>query len=429
MKIEKFKSEALGDEIIRATHPSGLKVYICEKPEYKTVNALFGTHYGSIDTRFKTDGSKEFTEIPEGTAHFLEHKLFESEDGGVFQKYAKTGAQANAYTSFDRTCYLFVSTARHMENLNILLDFVRHPYLTPENVEKEKGIIGQEIKMYDDVPSWRLLFNLLTCLYHNHPVRIDIAGTVESIAEIDCDMLYNCYNTFYNLSNMFICVAGDIKADEVLAAVEKMAEGAEGVNVTRGEYNEPDSVVKTYVEQSLPVSMPMFSIGFKESHDTPLVSQREIVLTNILLSVIAGHSSDFFNRMLSEGKINDSFEYEYFCGYGYYSIIFSGESHCPQYVYDELKKEIEKFKQSGISKDEFERVVKKYYGSVIADTYNDIENIAGRLVETAMNDYEPFSDLDIFANITVDEANELLKNKFDFDRCAMSVINPVEEVE
>ena len=195
MHKEIFTDQKLGESYIKAVHPSGLTVYICEKPAYASAYALFGTKYGSIDTRFRVKGG-DWVDVPEGIAHFLEHKLFESEEGDAFTRYAETGAYANAFTSFDRTCYLFSCSGRFADSFAILLDFVQSPYFTKETVDKEQGIIGQEIRMYDDDPDWRVLFNLLTAMYKNHPVRIDIAGTVDSIAQIDDKLLYTCYNTF-----------------------------------------------------------------------------------------------------------------------------------------------------------------------------------------------------------------------------------------
>lgn len=422
MDCEKIVLKELNETVTIATHKSGLKIYICEKPEYRTVNALFGTNYGSIDTQYTKAGKT--VNIPEGTAHFLEHKLFESEDGGVFQRYAKTGAMANAYTSFDRTCYLFVSTSDYKENLKILLDFVQNPYLTDENVEKEKGIIAQEIKMYDDVASWRVFFNLLTALYQKHPVRIDIAGTVESINQIDCETLKECYASYYNLSNMFIAIAGNVKTDEVLAIADEMLKDSNPQELKRSTYDEPDEINQAYIEQRLSVANPIFAIGFKESHDTARVSNREIVITEILLTMIAGGTSPLFNKLLKEGVINDEFSSEYFTGYGYSSIIFSGESTDPQRVYDELKKEITRLKSEGMDKAEFEQTLKKIYGRVITSTYDDVEAIASQLVESAVRESKPFEELEIYRTISYDECMQFLNKKFDFTKAAMSVILP-----
>ena len=217
MNINEIKSDILNEKYYKINHPSGLTVYVLPKENYSSAYAVFGTKYGSIDTRFKRSDSDKWTEVPEGIAHFLEHKLFESEDLDAFERYAKTGASANAYTSFDKTCYLFQCSSNFKENLKILLDFVQNPYFTPQTVQKEQGIIGQEITMYYDVPGWMSTFNLLRCLYKNHPVRIDIAGTVDSIAQITDKLLYDCYNTFYNLHNMALVVVGNVTKDDVLS--------------------------------------------------------------------------------------------------------------------------------------------------------------------------------------------------------------------
>lgn len=195
---------------------------------FSSVEALFGTKYGSINTMFKTSDDAEYTTVPEGIAHFLEHKLFENEDCDVFELYAKTGASANAFTSFDKTCYIFSSSHNYQDSLRILLDFVQKPYFTKENVDKEQGIIGQEIKMTNDNPDWRLFFNLLRGMYHNHPVKIDIAGTVESIAEIDADLLYKCYNTFYNLNNMVLSIGRKYKCRRGPCYMRRMLEAMRG---------------------------------------------------------------------------------------------------------------------------------------------------------------------------------------------------------
>ena len=191
MNIAEIKSELTGDSYYKIKHQSGLDIYVYPKEGYKSSYAIFGTKYGSINTCFSVDGKEKIT-VPDGIAHYLEHKLFESEEG----------ANANAYTSFEKTCYLFSCTDKLEQSLEILLDFVQSPYFTAQTVAKEQGIIGQEIKMYDDDPNWRVMLNMLEGMYKNHPVRIDIAGTVESIAQITAEKLYEVYNVIYNLKNM-----------------------------------------------------------------------------------------------------------------------------------------------------------------------------------------------------------------------------------
>ena len=204
MSSQIIQDKHLGEQYIRVEHPSGLTMLLYPMPGFSTTYAMFSTQYGSVDTCFQAKEGGEQIRVPEGIAHYLEHKMFESEDGDAFDRYAKTGAAANAFTSFDKTCYLFTCSGKFQESLEILLDCVTHPYFTKETVEKEQGIIGQEIRMYEDDPSWRVTFNLLDSLYHNNSVKVDIAGTIESIARIDADLLYRCYNTFYNLHNMVL---------------------------------------------------------------------------------------------------------------------------------------------------------------------------------------------------------------------------------
>ena len=305
------------------THKSGLKVYVCEKNNYSSSYAIFGTRYGSIDTKFKVSDS-DFIEVPEGIAHYLEHKLFESEEQDAFERFAKTGASANAFTSFDRTCYLFSCSSNFEKNFEILLDFVQHPYFTEETVRKEQGIIGQEINMYDDNAGWRVLFNLLGAVYENHPVKIDIAGTVESIAKINADLLYDCYNTFYNLNNMFICVAGNVSADKIFEMCDKLLLDKEKVEIERFMPVESEKVVKDKVEIALPVSMPMFAIGYKEVCKVPQKTIKEKILTEVILKSIFGADGNLYKELFDSGLINDNFGTEYFTGYGYACIIVEG---------------------------------------------------------------------------------------------------------
>ena len=420
-----IKNDILHESYIEAVHSSGLRIYILEKPEYTSAQAIFGTRYGSIDTKFRLADRDEFTSIPEGTAHFLEHKLFESEAGNAFERYAVTGAYANAYTSFDRTCYLFSCTSRFEENFAILLDFVRHPYFTAETVEKEQGIIGQEIRMYDDEPNWRVCFNLLTALYSRHPVRIDIAGTTESIAEITADMLFECHRTFYNMSNMFICVAGKVNADEVLAQIDREIDDAEPKEVIRGLHDEPRGICKPYIEQKLAVAKPLFNLGFKEACDTPEKTLKERIVTSVLLEIIAGKSSALYERLMDEGLINDGFGTEYFNGFGYAAEIFDGESSDPEKVAAEIKAEISRLRRDGIDEKDFTRAKNSLYGQMVMQ-YNVIDNIASALVSAAMTGDGLFDEMDVFASLTLDDVTECLNNQLREEYSALSVILPAE---
>lgn len=419
MKI--VESSALGEKYYEIDHKSGLKIFVMPKENYKSTYAVFGTKYGSIDTRFKRSDSDEFTVVPEGIAHFLEHKLFESEELDAFTRYAETGASANAYTSFDKTCYLFQCSDRFEDSLRILLDFVTHPYFTKETVEKEQGIIGQEITMYYDVAGWMSTFNLLRCLYKNHPVRIDIAGTVESISEITDKLLYDCYNTFYNLHNMALVVVGNADADRIVAICDECLEKAEDVSVERSFEDEPRDIVKAYDEYHLAMSVPVFSFGYKEKCETPERTLKEIVETNILLEVLIGESSPLYSSLIEKGLINSQFSKEYFVGYGYEAIMFDGESTNPQAVADEIKQEVARLKKDGIDDELFETVRRNLYGKEIMQ-YNDIDAVANGMISCYFSDYGIFDTMDIYKNVTKADIEKRLFEVMDEKYSALSVV-------
>ena len=420
MLKEYFESD-FGESYVRAEHSSGLTVYILEKPQYNSAYAIFGTKYGSIDNCFSVDGEK--CEVPEGIAHFLEHKLFESEDGDAFTKYAETGAYANAFTSFDKTCYLFSCSNRFYDNLGILLNFVQSPYFTEKTVQKEQGIIGQEITMYDDSPAWRVMFNMLRCMYKNHPVRIDIAGTVESISHISADLLYKCYNTFYNPGNMFICIAGNVETEKVLEIINKSIKTTEKKQIERIMPIEPAEVVTDYVEQSLEVAQPMFCFGYKENADRkPTVKER--VCTGILLEMISGDASPLYEELINEGLINDEFSFEYFTGEGYSAVIFEGESQNPKKVAEKIKQEIERLKTDGINKKLFSAVRCGMYGNAIR-VFNSVEGIAMQFVDCAANGSGLFDEIKYLKSVTAEDVYKRL-NLLENDKTVLSVINPKE---
>ena len=388
--IREVKSDRVGDRYYEVKHPSGLRIFVYPKEQNNSTYAVFGTRYGSVDTTFKRSDEADACTVPAGIAHYLEHKLFESEDGDAFARYAKTGANANAYTSFDVTCYLFSCTENVYESLEILLDFVQSPYFTEQTVQKEQGIIGQEIRMYDDDPQWRVMFNLLEALYHKHPVKVDIAGTVESIAQITPELLYRCYHTFYNLNNMVLCVAGNVELNKVLDLCDRMLKPSKPVEIERIFEEEPREVVKTRVEQKLSVVTPLFQLGFKEN----AVSRRttkELAETEILLELMASDASPLFRRLLDAGLINESsFGYEYFEGPGYASVIFSGESKDPDRVAEEIRAETERLRRDGIDPEAFQRAKKALYGRNIA-ALNSVDNIANSMAVFAFAGRELYS--------------------------------------
>ncbi len=424
MKKQVITNQFVNERYTVLTHSSGLKIYVCEKPEFSGCYAVFGTKYGSIDNCFRKKGDPEFINVPEGIAHFLEHKLFESEDGDAFAKYAKTGASANAYTSFDKTCYLFSCSDNFEASFEVLLDFVQHPYFTQETVKKEQGIIGQEISMYDDSPDWIVLFNTLESLYHNNPVRINIAGTAQTIAKINADLLYQCYNTFYNLQNMFIVVSGNVSTQTVVDLCEKHLKDTQGFEVETKPYNEPYEIVREYKEQQMPVAIPQFMWGVKMDCDGYLPTKERIEIS-MLLSLLVGSQSQLYNQMLSEGFINKEFGASLFDGRNFASILFSGESVNPRKVVETIKETISQLQQNGIDPDEFELIRKQYYGRYIM-AFNNVEGIGDALTDCACDGSGLFDEISIFETMTVEDLNNRLKTAFDLNRCTLSVITPIQ---
>jgi predicted Zn-dependent peptidase len=433
LKLSKINKEIISNERTKEKytlikHPSGLDIYVWKMENYSTTHALFGTKYGSINTKFKTKNEPDFITVPNGIAHYLEHKLFENEDCDVFSLYAKTGASANAYTSFDRTCYLFSTTSNVYESLEILLDFVQKPYFTEATVQKEQGIIGQEIRMYDDNAGWRVFFNMLGGLYHNHPVKIDIAGTVESIAEINAELLYKCYYTFYNLNNMVLSIAGDVDVDRVLEVCDKCLKQNENIELETAFEDEPDTVCTHEVVQKLEIAVPMFNIGFKAKPESGIAALKAEIETNFVLSLISDESSDFYKKLYDEGLINSDFSSEVFSGDGYFCSIFSGESRNPRLVRDKIVEEIERCKKEGLDKERFDIIKKSYYGSLIRDL-NDAEAVATIMLNNGMEKLSAFDNIEAVAECTFEDVTARLHKQFDTDKVVLSIIDPVNPEE
>lgn len=420
MSIKEIKSNSLGEKYYKINHDSGLTIYVYEKEGYSSTYAIFGTRYGSINNRFVVNGGDEIS-VPDGIAHYLEHKLFESEDGDAFSRYAKTGANANAYTSFDKTCYLFSCTDNFEDSLEILLDFVQSPYFTDETVAKEQGIIGQEIKMYDDSPAWRVMFNMLMGMYKNHPVRIDIAGTVESIAKITPEYLYTCYNTYYNLSNMVLCVAGNTNVDTVLSIADRMLKKTEPHTISNIFDDEPYEVTKSYVEQSLPVGMPLFNLGFKENASQKRVDEKTLAYTDILLYLLFSSTSPLYRKLMDSNLINSSFAYEVFEGEGFSATVLSGESHKPEMVEQVVKEYVSDLRANGIDKEEFEIAKRATYGEAVA-SLNSVDHIANMITDFDFSDRELYSYIDAIANATIEDIENRFADILDINNTTLSVI-------
>ena len=429
MKLNKKTNSLTGETLYYGTHSSGLDIYIMPKEGYSGSYAIFGTKYGSVDSKFIVPGEKEVTEVPDGIAHYLEHKMFDQPDGSnVFDKFSRYGGNANAFTSFNITAYLFSATSNVEENLKALLDYVQSPYFTEESVQKEQGIIGQEIRMYDDSGDWKVFFNFIGCLYNDNPVKKEIAGTVESISEITADYLYKCYNTFYNLSNMAIVVAGNVDAEKILEVIEGGIKKNEPFDeeIKRIYPEEKKEVCKKYAEQSLSVAMPLFMTGFKDNdtgYDGKKLLKKSIE-TEILLKMIFGKSSRLYKKLYDGGFITQNFSSEYEMQPDYAFSSISGESKEPQKVYDMIMEEIDRIGSEGLNEDDYNRIKKVIWGDYIR-SYDDIEGYSVTYLQMQFKGIDYFDYYDVYKEVTFDDVKKRFKEHFVKENSALSVVKPI----
>jgi len=422
MNKEIIRSEKLREEYVKIQHPSGLTMLLCPMEGYSTSYAMFTTRYGSVDSCFKTNLEPDYFEIPAGTAHYLEHKMFESEEGDAFAKYAEIGASPNAFTSFDKTAYLFACSDNFKESLEILLDCVSTPYFTPENVAKEQGIIGQEIRMYDDSPDWRVMFNLLESLYVKHPVKVDIAGTVESIAEITHETLYRVYNTFYHLSNMILTVAGNFTIDEVLEVCDKVLKKGVDIEIVRKPVDEPKHIVRSYTEQNLPVATPMFCIGFKGEDKGNRKNFENMILDEMIIDLVCGEMTPLYHSLYEDGLINNGINGEVMASSDYICSMIEGESRDPKAVYHRLLAEIQRLKECGFDDAMFERCKKATYGRYVG-LYSKPESIASVMISTYFAEMTLYELLDLVAAVSKEQLEERMKENLLEEYSALSVVS------
>lgn len=426
MNFKKTTNEFLKETVYTGVHSSGLPVVILQKKDFVKYYAVISAKYGSINSSFKNNGDKEIT-IPDGTAHYLEHKLFEQPDGtNAFDKFSKFGANANAYTSFSNTAYLFSSTAGFYESLAHLLSYVFTPYFTEENVSKERGIIGQEIRMYDDDPEWRVFFNMLKGMYVDHPIKKDIAGTVESIANITDKILYEAYGAFYHPANMVLFIAGNIDPDTASGIIEKNIPSDKGEFKTVTSFiSEPPVISESCICEHLPVSIPVFSCGYKDTDVN--VTGKELAAKSLALSIavklFASESSPLYKKLYNSGLINDSFFDDLTLNDSYSFVQFGGESAEPEKVAEIIKTEADRIKREGFDEGAFRRMKNFFYGKYIR-SFNNIETIGNAFCANYFLGINLFDFLDIYDTISYNNVLEKANKLFDNDKFVLSVIKP-----
>lgn len=429
--LKLIENPALRETLYHYRINPGMDLYVLPKPGYHKKYAIFSTRFGSIDNRFRVEPEDEITEVPDGMAHFLEHKLFEDDRGNVFDRFAALGASANAYTSFTQTTYLFSCTANFEENLQQLLNFVQEPYFTEKTVQKEQGIIGQEIKMYEDHPHWRVFFNLLESLYCVHPVRNDIAGTIESIAKITPDLLYHCYNTYYHPSNMAVFVVGDLNPENVSLLVEKNLAARDYRTmgaIVRLFPQEPENINREKAVQELVVSEPIIFLGFKDMVVGSLQGMellRRDILMELTLDIIFGSSEELYNELYRSDLIDENFGADYTAEINYGYTMIGGETKDPDRLYTRVLDEIKKTIKNGISSEQFERHRRKLLGNYIR-RFNSLEFIANNFLAQRFRGTDLFALPAILQEVRLEEALAVAEENLNPDRHAVSIITPAE---
>jgi len=404
MKELHFKQ--LDEKLYHEKLDNGLEVYILPKKGFSKTFVTFTTKYGSIDRTFVPFGESTEMTVPDGIAHFLEHKMFEKEDGDVFQKFSGFGASANAFTSFTRTAYLFSATDYLYENTETLLNFVQEPYFTQETVEKEKGIIGQEITMYDDQPDWRLYFGTIENMYKEHPVKIDIAGTIESIDQITAEHLYTCYETFYHPSNMLMFVVGAVNPEEMMNYIRE--------NQNKKEFKEPKPIVRSFEPEQMEVAKtenslymdvqkPKVYLGIK-AKETTLQGEEMMIhemAIQLSLELIFGRSSDFYVEAYEKGWIDESYVFDFTLEKGFGFAIIGSDTSMPKELIEAVKKELQKVEEKWpYGQDDLDRVRKKKIGYFLR-ALNSVEFIANQFTRYAFNDMNLFEAVPALEKMTV----------------------------
>lgn len=423
-----YRSDLLREEYTLIHHKSGLDIYVFPK-QLTTTYAVFATKYGSTDNRFRLAGDDKWVDVPDGVAHFLEHKMFANADGiDSFEKFGAIGAYANAYTSHHQTAYLFSCSEKFEEALQELLTYVTHPYFTPESVEKEQGIIAQEIRMGDDNPSSRRYYQLLRALYHGRQIYTQICGTVESIAQITPKTLYDCYRVFYTLSNMVLVICGDVDVDSVLAVADRILPEQKKAEILRDQPEEPRTVVHRKLSCKMEIAQPIFAIGIKDDPFAyaPIDRVRRSNALEILCEMLFNQSSELYNSLYREGLITGGLGFGYDDNPTYAFVGLSGESRDPDAVLERVKETVENAKKNGLSRTAFTRCKRVMYAELVRE-FDSTSDIADLILDAVLCGIKPFEFASILDSVTFEDVEKVLHEVFHPDAYALSVVYPKEE--
>ncbi len=400
---------------------NGLTIMVIPRKNARKKYIICGPQFGSIDNKFILPENNEKVELPDGVAHFLEHKMFEQRSGiNSLDTLTSLGVNANAYTTNDHTAYLYEATDNFYEALDEYMDYIQNPYYTDENVEKEKGIIAQEIKMYEDYPEWQVYLNAVKCMYKELPIRLDIAGTVDSIQGITKEMLYKCYNNFYTPSNMVMVICGDFVPEEIIEEIKKRITKKENKVLPKRIYpNEPEEINEKEKIVKMELSNPIFCVGFKDRVEENMVKKHIAVL--IILNTLFGKSSKLYKELTDENILLGALEFEYEFSKEYAFTLITGQSRNPKKVIKRMNEEIENAIKNGLNEEDFSRNKKKMYGDYIVE-YNSVENIARMFLSDYFKGINTFDYLEEYNSVTKEYADGILKNTLSMEKEITSIV-------
>ena len=414
----------LDETVFRKRLPNGLTVCVIKKPGFTRKCAYFVTDFGSIHTKFTVNGGS--VETPAGVAHYLEHKMFDMPgDRNINEEFAALGANVNAFTSYDMTAYYFSCTENFSESLRLLLEFVTTPYFTDESVEKERGIIAQEILMYDDSPESRVFEEMVQNLYAHHPLRLPISGTVASIQHITPETLYACYRAFYRPENMILCVAGDVDENGVLSLAEELTPPASGLTVQKDlGPEEAMKYVRPLTKLEMDVAMPSFQLGFKcPAGLTGAAFAHWELVAELACEALMGESSELYLRLYEEGIIDSSFGWGVETIDGSAMVLAVGDSYEPEQVRDAIIGEAQRLACTGISEEEFRRMIRSFLGRRVKDL-DSFESECFRICAYHWEGFDYLSFPEHFETVSREELNAFWRENFLPERCAMAIVEP-----
>ena len=417
--MQVFNNKRIDEKVFIETLENGMKIIVIPKENTNKKYIIWGTKFGSNDNHFIEPKTGKEIKVPDGVAHYLEHKMFEQESG-VDSLYTlmALGLDANAYTTNDHTAYLFACTDNFYKGLDELMDYVQSPYFTDENVNKERGIIEQEIQRYDDEPIWKLYINTMNCLYKNNPITIDVAGTVESISHITKETLYSCYNTFYHPSNMIMCISGDFKPDEIIEEVKKRLKPREKMEEIKRIYPEYEpSINKKYIEKKMNVNMPLFMIGYRDFLQSENKVKKDIAI-RIIFNSLLGKCSKCYQELYDTGLIMRELDCDFEFSDEYSHVLISGESKEPKKVYEII---IDRLQNEKIKEEDFERSRKRIYGEFVTN-YDDVEHIGRMFLSDSIKGINSLDYIDEILKIDLDFINRVKDEILKKDGAVLSII-------